>query len=78
MLLVGGGIGCAPLIWLADDTALYAQGVMANRVSIVRRPVLELPAARGAHLSLDIDQATGTDGHSSPTDVPAFLRPRHE
>src|SRR5690606_32799786 len=48
---------------------------MPSRVSIVRRPAVELPARAAG--DLDLDLATGTDGAgSSPIDVPAFLRPQ--
>lgn len=61
--------------WQSDVPAAEP---VTGRVSIVRRPALELPAAPTAHMSLDIDLATGTDGLSAPIDVPAFLRPQHE
>ncbi len=52
---------------------------VAGRVSIVRRPAIELPSAsRAGSLALDIDLATGTDGAASPIDVPAFLRPQRD
>jgi len=48
-----------------------------SRVSIVRRPALDLPSHASA--GLDRDLATGTDGAgSSSIDVPAFLRPQHD
>ena len=48
------------------------------RVSIVRRPALDLPSTHASHLALDGDLATGTDGTTSPIDMPAFLRPRRD
>ncbi len=61
--------------WNPETPAAAEQ--VPSRVSIVRRPALDLPARAAGEIDLDL--ATGTDGAgTSPIDVPAFLRPQHD
>ena len=55
MLLVGGGIGCAPLIWLADE--LVAQGREVTMVLGGRTPAQIFPAEL-LHPSVELVVAT--------------------
>jgi cell division protein FtsZ len=49
----------------------------SSRVSIARRPAIDLPMSHAEDATVAMEAPTGTDGHSS-LDMPAFLRRAHE